>query len=398
MPRYSPGDQLGRPEVLDDRRFRRRVLLVPLLPLGHLGDRRTAQRLRRCRCELVICHCDSSWLTHRVHSYRGQFGRDRIQSQTYWCHSKGLGRGPRASRSRTIGSDDPAICPDPSAEPARGARGVRRGRRRCGLPGRRRPSCSQVMKMGFAHFGRLIDLKQLEELHGIASTDGELRIGAATTHREIERSAIAGQAFPALIELERGVANVRVRSTGTISSNLAFAEPHSDPATLLLASKGVPGSSSPGRPAGAAFRSPSSSSGPWPHRASRTRSSSRSGYTGRPAGRGSGVREACLLRAAGRLGRGPPGGGGRRDQHGHGCGRLDHRPADGRCGGGSSAGRGQPAEPEALAAALAQAEAAFDRLDIGADLNGSADYKRHLAGVLLASTAPAALAEAVAHA
>ncbi len=59
---------------------------------------------------------------------------------------------------------------------------------------------------------------------------------------------------------------------------------------------------------------------------------------------------------------------------------------------------GTAAEPEALAAVLAQAEAAFDRLDIGADLNGSADYKRHLAGVLLASTAPAALAEAVAHA
>ena len=31
------------------------------------------------------------------------------------------------------------------------------------------------------------------------------------------------------------VANVRVRSTGTLGGNLCFAEPHSDPATLLLA-------------------------------------------------------------------------------------------------------------------------------------------------------------------
>ena len=31
------------------------------------------------------------------------------------------------------------------------------------------------------------------------------------------------------------MANVRVRNTGTLGGNLAFAEPHSDPATFLLA-------------------------------------------------------------------------------------------------------------------------------------------------------------------
>ena len=30
------------------------------------------------------------------------------------------------------------------------------------------------------------------------------------------------------------MANVRVRATGTLGGNLCFAEPHSDPATLLL--------------------------------------------------------------------------------------------------------------------------------------------------------------------
>jgi aerobic carbon-monoxide dehydrogenase medium subunit len=93
----------------------------------------------------------------------------------------------------------------------------------------------QVMKMGFAQFRALIDLKGIAELHGIARTADGLRIGATTTHREIERSAEVGAAMPALVEMERGVANVRVRSTGTIGGNLAFAEPHSDPATLLLA-------------------------------------------------------------------------------------------------------------------------------------------------------------------
>jgi carbon-monoxide dehydrogenase medium subunit len=36
-----------------------------------------------------------------------------------------------------------------------------------------------------------------------------------------------------------GVGNIRVRSVGTIGGNLAFAEPHSDPATLLAAAGGT---------------------------------------------------------------------------------------------------------------------------------------------------------------
>jgi carbon-monoxide dehydrogenase medium subunit len=35
--------------------------------------------------------------------------------------------------------------------------------------------------------------------------------------------------------MERGVGNLRVRTMGTIGGNLCFADPHSDPATFLLA-------------------------------------------------------------------------------------------------------------------------------------------------------------------
>ena len=38
--------------------------------------------------------------------------------------------------------------------------------------------------------------------------------------------------------MERGVANLRVRNVGTIGGNLCFADPHSDPATWLLAAGG----------------------------------------------------------------------------------------------------------------------------------------------------------------
>jgi aerobic carbon-monoxide dehydrogenase medium subunit len=94
----------------------------------------------------------------------------------------------------------------------------------------------QVMKMGLAHFGTLIDLKPISSLSGVRlDPDGALRIGGTTTHREVERSAVVRRAAPALATLERRLANARVRNTGTIGGNLAFAEPHSDPATFLMA-------------------------------------------------------------------------------------------------------------------------------------------------------------------
>lgn len=94
----------------------------------------------------------------------------------------------------------------------------------------------QVMKMGLAQIPTLVDIKRIPELHGITlGADGGLRIGAATTHRELERSDVVRSSCWALAELEAGIANVRVRNTGTIGGNLAFAEPHSDPATFLMA-------------------------------------------------------------------------------------------------------------------------------------------------------------------
>jgi carbon-monoxide dehydrogenase medium subunit len=41
--------------------------------------------------------------------------------------------------------------------------------------------------------------------------------------------------LPALASMERGVANIRVRNVGTLGGNLCFSDPHSDPATFLLA-------------------------------------------------------------------------------------------------------------------------------------------------------------------
>ena len=93
----------------------------------------------------------------------------------------------------------------------------------------------QVMKMGFASPGHLVDLKPIAELGGIERTEDGLRIGATVTHREIERSPLVAEQLATLVALEHQVANIRIRNVGTVGGNLCFAEPHSDPAALLVA-------------------------------------------------------------------------------------------------------------------------------------------------------------------
>lgn len=91
-----------------------------------------------------------------------------------------------------------------------------------------------LFKFGFAEYQQVIDLKGVAELKGIDTDGGRLRIGAAETHRSIERNPEIRRVWPTLAEMERRVGNLRVRSMGTIGGNLCFADPHSDPATFLL--------------------------------------------------------------------------------------------------------------------------------------------------------------------
>ena len=92
-----------------------------------------------------------------------------------------------------------------------------------------------AMKMGLLHYDHLVNIKGIAGLSGVRFDAGAnaLRIGGATPHREIERSPVVRERFPAIAEMESNVANVRVREMGTIGGNLCFAEPHADPGTLF---------------------------------------------------------------------------------------------------------------------------------------------------------------------
>jgi carbon-monoxide dehydrogenase medium subunit len=92
-----------------------------------------------------------------------------------------------------------------------------------------------LLKLGFSAYGHLVDVRAIPELTGIRLENGFVELGAAATHREIERSAVVQERIPALAAMERSVANIRVRTAGTLGGNLCFSDPHSDPATFLLA-------------------------------------------------------------------------------------------------------------------------------------------------------------------
>jgi carbon-monoxide dehydrogenase medium subunit len=91
-----------------------------------------------------------------------------------------------------------------------------------------------VMKEGLGGWRHLIDVKSIPALRELRDAGDRLLVGAAVTHRELERSPLLRGGFAMLREMEAQVANVRVRNVGTLGGNLCFAEPHSDPATALL--------------------------------------------------------------------------------------------------------------------------------------------------------------------
>jgi len=92
-----------------------------------------------------------------------------------------------------------------------------------------------LMKAGLVRPRVLVDLKRIPGLADITpDADGGVRIGATARHAAVERDAAVRARCPLVAAAARHVANVRVRAAGTVGGNLAFADPHSDLATLFL--------------------------------------------------------------------------------------------------------------------------------------------------------------------
>ena len=83
-----------------------------------------------------------------------------------------------------------------------------------------------AMKLGMASPARLIDLQDLPELREIGEQDQSLSIGAMATHAAVAASDLVRRWAPGLALLAGGIADEQVRQMGTLGGSLA----HNDPA------------------------------------------------------------------------------------------------------------------------------------------------------------------------
>ncbi len=93
-----------------------------------------------------------------------------------------------------------------------------------------------LMNQGFLTPSAMLSLGAVAELRGIEVTgDGELRLGATVTHREVERDARIREGWPVLAHTFGVVASPRVRNQATVGGVLADADYASDPPAVLQA-------------------------------------------------------------------------------------------------------------------------------------------------------------------
>jgi len=91
-----------------------------------------------------------------------------------------------------------------------------------------------LMKLRLAAPEQLVDLGRIPDLNTIREDKGTLRVGATTTHYQVESSALVRSRCPLLAEAASHIGDIQVRNMGTIGGSIAHADPAADyPASLL---------------------------------------------------------------------------------------------------------------------------------------------------------------------
>ena len=91
-----------------------------------------------------------------------------------------------------------------------------------------------AMKLRLMQPRVLIDLGRIKELSYIKEEGGQLRIGAMTTHYQVETSDVVRRACPLLTETATQLGDMQVRNKGTIGGSVAHSDPAADwPAAIL---------------------------------------------------------------------------------------------------------------------------------------------------------------------
>ena len=92
-----------------------------------------------------------------------------------------------------------------------------------------------AMKLRLSDPGTLVDISGIDDLKGISRDGDTIRIGALTTHTEVESSNVVKDGCSALSEAAGMIGDPQVRNRGTIGGNVAHADPASDYPGILMA-------------------------------------------------------------------------------------------------------------------------------------------------------------------
>ena len=81
----------------------------------------------------------------------------------------------------------------------------------------------------------LVDIRRIASPDAIEEADGQVRIGALTRHRALETSSLIRDRFPVLAAAMTHVAHLAIRNRGTIGGSLCHADPAAElPAMAVL--------------------------------------------------------------------------------------------------------------------------------------------------------------------
>jgi aerobic carbon-monoxide dehydrogenase medium subunit len=237
-------------------------------------------------------------------------------------------------------------------------------------------SLMPLLRLRLAYPEVLVDVGRVPELGGVRDEGSSLLVGANTTHYEVMRDPLIREHCPLVAAATSTVADPAVRHRGTFGGSLAHADPAGDLPAVVLAMDGVFVTSAREIPAGEFFvdyltsvlepdevlvgvRLPKTYAG-WGFRYEKFHRTAQAWAI---------VGVACLVRrsdgevAEARIG------------------LTNMGPTPVRATAVEAAVSGGAASRDAFRAAAGQAA---DGVSPPSDLHGSADYRRHLAGVLTA--------------
>jgi carbon-monoxide dehydrogenase medium subunit len=92
-----------------------------------------------------------------------------------------------------------------------------------------------LLNMRLARPTVVVDVGRVADLDYVREEDGALAIGAMTTQRTVERSELVEQRLPLLREATRLVGHPQIRNRGTIGGTIAHADPAAELPAIALA-------------------------------------------------------------------------------------------------------------------------------------------------------------------